>query len=173
QTIFAYVLPTFAQQFSAQWLQMKFAQSIIKAMLGADVADGIGPDLFTSIPWVHPVMLAITWAHAIVICTRVPAGEVDRGTIDVLLGLPISRWELFLSETFVWICSGIFVLLAGLLGNAIGGMLVPPDGRAAISRILIVLPNLACLYLSVGGMAWVLSSLSDRRGKAMSVAFIF
>ena len=172
EAILAYVLPTFAQQFSAQWLQMKFAQSIIKAMVGAEVVGEVGPDLFTSIPWVHPVVLALTWAHAIVVCTRVPVGEVDRGTVDVLLGLPISRWELFRSETLVWLCAGVVMLLAGLLGNAIGSAFVSAGIHAPMQRILLALVNLGCLYFCVGGAAWMLSSLSDRRGKAIAVAFI-
>jgi len=31
--------------------------------------------------------LALTWAHALLCCTRVPAGDVDRGTADILFGL--------------------------------------------------------------------------------------
>jgi ABC-type transport system involved in multi-copper enzyme maturation permease subunit len=170
--VLAYVLPTFAQQFSTQWLQMKFAQTILKATLGAEVGSEIGPDLFTSIPWVHPVVLAITWAHAIIICTRVPAGEVDRGTVDVLLGLPISRWELFRSETVACVGSGMLVLLSGAVGNVLGGAFVPPEGRTALSRMGIILLNLMCLYMAACGMAWMLSALSDRRGKAIAAAFI-
>src|SRR5262245_22368721 len=72
-----YVLPTFSRQFSSQMMRIEFFRNIIKAMLGTDLAEGIGPELFTSIPWVHPVLLAVIWAHAIICCTRMPAGEVD------------------------------------------------------------------------------------------------
>ena len=68
------------------------------------------PGAVESIGWVHPVVLAITWVDAIIATTRVPAAEVDRGTIDVLLGLPISRFNLFASETLVWLASGVALL---------------------------------------------------------------
>ena len=132
----------------------------------------LGPELFESIGWVHPVVLAITWAHAIICCTRVPAGEVDRGTIDVLLGLPVSRWNLFISETIAWLISGMILLLFGAAGNAIGHGLLPDEYfHPDLSRILIVLVNLFSLYAAVGAIAWLLSALSDRRGKAMGVVF--
>lgn len=43
-----------------------------------------------------------------------------------------------------------------------------PDG----ARRLIVLVNLLCLYMVVGSFAWLMSALCDRRGKAMTIAFV-
>lgn len=172
EMLLAYVLPTFAEQFSAQWLQMKFIQNIMKAMTGTDAAGSVGPEIFTSLPWVHPVALALMWTHAIICCTRVPVGEVDRGTIDVLLGLPVSRWELFLSDTAVWMCSAIVLFLLALIGNILGSLSVQPQMRPSLPRLLIVLTNLFCLYLSVGGIAWLMSALSERRGRAITAVLV-
>src|SRR6266478_6135387 len=112
ETALAFVLPKFGAQMTQEWLQMDFARGIMQAMLGTEIADRIGPQMFQSMAWVHPVVLALTWAHAIVFCTRVPAGEVDRGTADVLLSLPVSRWGVFISETIVWLGSGSALLTA-------------------------------------------------------------
>ena len=168
----AFVLPKFGSQMSQEWLQMDFARGIMQAMLGTAIADRIGPQMFQSMAWVHPVPLALTWAHAIVSCTRVPAGEVDRGTVDVLLGLPVSRWEVFLSETIVWLGCGAAILAAALAGNLLGGLGLPSDQRPHLTRLLIVLINLFCLYGAVGGLAWLVTSLSDRRGRATTIVFL-
>ena len=168
----AFVLPKFGSQMSEQWLQLDFARGIMQAMLGTEIGDHIGPQMFQAVAWVHPVALALTWAHALVSCTRVPAGEVDRGTADVLLGLPVSRWEVFLSETVVWLACGTAILAAGLAGNLLGIQALPPDHRPQLSRLFIVLANLFCLYAAVGGFAWLVSSLSDRRGRAMTIVFL-
>src|ERR1700754_3378102 len=74
ETALSFVLPRFAEQLNQQLLQLQFLQGIIKALVGADVANGAGPEIFKAIPWVHPVVMALVWAHAIVFCTRVPAG---------------------------------------------------------------------------------------------------
>src|SRR5262245_15611582 len=167
EAVLAYVLPTFSRQFSIQIVRVEFVRNIIKAMLGTDMAEGIGPEMFSSIAWVHPVALAIIWAHAIICCTRVPAGEVDRGTIDVLLGLPVSRWNLYLTESLVWIACAIALLGFAVAGNALGASRVQTEFRIDPQRVLIVLTNLLALYLSVGASAWFFSSLSDRRGRAI------
>ena len=164
-----FVLTKFGAQISEQMLD--FERRIIQAMLGAEVKDRIGPQMLQSIAWVHPVVLALTWGHAIISCTRVPVGEVDRGTVDVLLSLPISRWELFLSETFVWLASGVTVLAAAFAGNFLGSLGLLPEQRAAASRVLVVWLNLFCLYFAVGGFTWLFSSLSNRRGRAMTTVF--
>ncbi len=170
ETAVSFVLPRFQAQLSQQWLQLPFVQSIIKAMVGADVSGGIGPEIFTSIPWVHPVVLAVFWAHAIVFCTRVPSGEVDRGTIDVLLSLPVTRWTLHTSETAAWLISAAAIIALATIGNALGSTLA--EVRWEPARIAVVLVNLTCLYAAVGAIAWFLSALSDRRGRAMAAAFI-
>ena len=170
ETAISFVLPRFQAQLSQQWLQLPFVQNIIKAMVGADVSGGLGPEIFTSIPWVHPVVLAVFWAHAIVFCTRIPSGEVDRGTIDVLLSLPVTRWSLHVSETAAWLLSAAAVAALATLGNAIGSTLAEVQWEPA--RIAIILINLLALYAAVGAIAWLLSALSDRRGRAMAGAFI-
>ena len=168
----AFVLPKFSAQISQDWLQMEFVRNIMQAMLGTDVTARIGPHLFHAMAWVHPVVLALGWSHALVCCTRVPAGEVDRGTADVLLGLPVSRWEVFLSETCVWLLCGAAMLVAALAGNLLGGLGLPPEQRPEPSRVLIVLLNFFCLYGAVGGIAWLVSAFSSRRGRAMTIVFL-
>src|SRR5882672_4520778 len=142
----AFVLPKFGSQMSEQWLQLDFARGIMQAMLGTEIGDHIGPEMFQAVAWVHPVALALTWAHALVSCTRVPAGEVDRGTADVLLGLPVSRWEVFISEAAVWLICGATILAAALAGNFLGAQGLSPEYRPELSRLFIVLANLFCLY---------------------------
>src|SRR5262245_53828361 len=171
ESVLAYVMPTFAQQFSQQILQVQFIQNLVKAMLGMNTGEALGPEMFTSIPWVHPVVLAIVWAHAIVCCTRVPAGEVDRGTIDVLLGLPVSRWEVLLSDTVVWLGSSVLMAGTAVIGNAIGSSAAATASQPDMARRLIVLANLLCLYLVVGSFGWLVSTLSDRRGRAITLVF--
>ena len=168
----AFVLPKFGAQMSQEWLQLDFARGIMQAMLGAEIADRIGPQMFQSMAWVHPVVLALAWAHALLCCTRVPAGEVDRGTADILLGLPVSRWEVFVSESLVWLVCSAALFTAALIGNVLGGLALAPEQRPQLARLLIVLLNLFCLNGAVGGLAWLVSSVSNRRGRAMTLVFL-
>jgi ABC-type transport system involved in multi-copper enzyme maturation permease subunit len=172
QAVLAYALPTFSRQFSAQLLRVEFLRTIIQAMLGTDLAEGFGAELFVAIPWVHPVTLAIVWAHAIICCTRVPAGEVDRGTIDLLLGLPVSRWQLYLSESLVCAGGAVVLMLLCAAGNGLGTWRLKEAEHPPPGRVGIVVVNLLCLYAAVGAGAWLFSALSDRRGRAIGAAFV-
>ena len=50
----------------------------------------------------------------ILFCSRMPAGEVDVGTADVLLGLPVSRLSIYAAEALVWIAAGLLLIGLGL-----------------------------------------------------------
>lgn len=165
------ILPRFGEQFSMMAAQLEFIQTLLKMLVGAEAAGQLGPELLYALAWVHPVVLTLVWAHTIMFCTRVPAGEVERGTIDVLLGLPISRGELLRSETLVWAASGGVLMLAALLGNLAGGAGGDAAGAPGIGRIVLCVVNLFALYLAVGALAWLASALSNRRGRAISAAF--
>ena len=72
----AFVLPKFGAQMTQEWLQMDFARGIMQAMLGSEIGDRMGPQMFQSMAWVHPVVLALAWAHALLCCTRVPPAKL-------------------------------------------------------------------------------------------------
>lgn len=167
EAILGYVLPTFSERLSVQWAQLPIFQTLIKAIVGADTAGGIGPEIFSSLGWVHPVALALTWAHAAVVCTRIPCGEIDRGTIDILLGLPVSRWTVLISETIVWFASSFLLIGLAFIGAALGRALVQSGIRPSLPRMAISATNLWSLYLAVGSLAWLISAASDRRGRAI------
>lgn len=169
--ILAFVLPTFQQEIGEVLHRMALIQRFLKALLGTELPGEVGPDFLVALRWVHPVVLALLWAHAIICCTRVPAGEVDRGTVDILLSLPVSRWRLFFSESVVWLGSGIVLVAMALAGSALGSARVSADLRPSSARLAVVIVNLACLYLAVGGLTWLVSALSDRRGRAIAVVF--
>lgn len=169
ETLFAAVLPTFGDEISGIWRQLGFVQNIIESLLGAELGESMTADTMAAIAWVHPILLVMIWAHEINFCTRLPAGEIDRATIDIVMGLPVSRMRLFLCESLVWLVTGATIITAALAGNLLGQTFVPPELRPHFGRVLIVLVNLMCLYVAVGGLVWLVSSLSNRRGRAVGV----
>jgi ABC-2 type transport system permease protein len=169
--VLGYVLPTFAKQLVGDLTAIPFLQSVFKALVGAEITEGAGPEMFTAVAWVHPVPLALLWAHAALGSTRVPAGEVDRGTVDVLLGLPVSRWGVYASDSAAWVASGVLLIGAALAGNWIGSLWLPGAARPDYPRVGVVLVNLLAMYLAVGALGYLCSSLSNRRGWAMGVVF--
>jgi ABC-type transport system involved in multi-copper enzyme maturation permease subunit len=171
EALFAHVAWKFQTQMAAAILQMEFARNMLSALTGASVGSKMGPEALSAFAWVHPVALAILWAHAISLCTRIPAGEIDRGSVEFLLGLPVSRWRLYGCEAAAWALAGLVVLALGVLGNWIGNQTIPAQGRPDPARVAAIVANFYCLYLTVGGLTCLISASSDRRGKAVAAAF--
>jgi ABC-2 type transport system permease protein len=170
-SLLTYVLPQFQEGLGGVLDQLPFAKSMLTALLGTELGEEITARSMQILLWVHPVVLALVWTHEIVLCTRMPAGEIDRGTIDVLLGLPVSRRAVYFCESAVWLITGLLVLGMGLLGHRLAAPAMPAEIRPELSRVLLVMANLYCVYVAVGGIGFLVSSLSDRRGRAMAVVF--
>jgi ABC-2 type transport system permease protein len=171
ETALAYIIPIFFDELSGQWLELNIVQGILKGLLGTEIGSSVGLGAIGAIAWVHPIVLALIWAQEITFCTRVPAGEVDRGTVDVLLGLPVSRLRVYSCESAVWLASGLAIIAMGLVGNLLGGWLAGSEIRPTSRQLIIVILNLYCLYLAVGGVTWLVSSLSSHRAPAIGIVF--
>jgi hypothetical protein len=169
--LLTYILPQFQQGLGGVFDQIPFVRSMFTALLGTELGDEITARTMQVLLWVHPVVLTLLWTHEIALCTRMPAGEIDRGTIDVLLGLPVSRRAVYLCESIAWLVSGLLILGMGVLGHRIAVAAIPEAMQPELSRALLVIVNLYCVYVAVGGIALLVSSLSDRRGRAMAVVF--
>ncbi|MFY9252284.1 MAG: ABC transporter permease subunit [Fuerstiella sp.] len=151
--------------------KLPFIKPIITALLGMDPGDGFTAQMMQAFLWVHPTVLSIIWAHELMYCSRMPAAEVDRGSIDFLLGLPISRWRLYLAETIGWLISGATIICVGVSGHLIASSMLQPQMRPGAFAIFCVVANLFAVYLAVGGISFLVSASSDRRGRAIGIMF--
>lgn len=144
------------------------AKPIVAALLGSQMGEEIRSEAMQALLWVHPTILTLLWTHAIVFCSRFPASEIDRGTIDILLGLPVSRRKAFYSEVLVWAVVGVFLILMSLCGYRLSAPHMPEDMRPSPTSVAYILTNLYCVYFAVGGFAFLISSWCDRRGRAIA-----
>lgn len=165
------LLPTVLND-AEQFLNMiPFARPILTALLGVELRDGVTPPMMQAFLWVHPTVLALIWAWEITFCTRVPAGEIDRGSVDFLLGLPISRWQLYAAETVGFLVAGFVVLGLGFCGHLLTAGMLQPQMRPGAFATASVLCNLYAVYAAVGGIAFLISACSDRRLRAAGGIF--
>ncbi len=165
------ILPQVLDQMDEMMTRLPFVRDLISALLGIDIEGEITAQLMQAFVWVHPTVLTLLWANETMFCTRFPAGEIDRGTIDVLLALPVSRRRIYFCETIVFLVGGALMIGAAAIGYAIGSQSMPVEIRPAWAFVGITLLNLFCLYVAVGGVAFLVSSLSERRGRAVFGVF--
>ncbi len=170
--LLAYALP----RVQARFMQRNFIPPGVRefrnAMFGFDGAGSSVSDIAFSLAWSHPIVIALLSAHAIIVCTRVLAGEVERGTVDVLLALPVSRLRLFASETLAWALSAALLLGAVYAGSWVGSRFIVEAHRPDFGRLLMVLCNLALVYGVIGTTALFGAIVSDRRVRAVLATII-
>jgi len=170
EALVAWVFYNYQEQLSSEILEIEFVRDFVESLIGSELGDVLDPSALRSLAWVHPLVLAILWTHAITFCSRVPAGEIDRATADILFSLPVSRWQVYRSESLVWLLLGAIVIFMALCGNYLGHLTVPIEERPELERSIVVAINFYCLYFTVGAMALLLSACSDRRGRAVGIS---
>lgn len=144
------------------------AARFVNILAGADVRRLITPTGLMSIGFAHPVVQILVWAFTTSFTTRVMVGEIDRGTADLLLTLPISRPRIYMTVTWVWIFAGIVLCSAPVLGT-IYAQEHYGRGPFDMPRLIKVSTNLLALYLAGGGVGMMISALTSRRGQAIGL----
>lgn len=137
----------------------------VRAFVGeADITTPVGflaAELFS---FMVPLLFLIV---AIGMGARAVAAEEERGTIDLLMALPITRRRMVVEKVaagVVVLAALGLVLLASLLGAAATGMDLPAGRMAQISLATVL------LALPFGALALAISCASGARGLAVGLA---
>ena len=170
-SILTAVLPKVLGNFPGVLERLPFVKPFITALLGIDPGSDFSTSLIQALLWVHPSIFAVLWAHEVMYCTRVPAGEIDRGTIDFLLGLSVSRWKVYAAETIGWLVSGLAILACGVSGHVFTAWQVEEGIQPTLTTTVVILCNLLSVYIAVGSIALLVSCLSDHRNRAIGMVF--
>jgi ABC-2 type transport system permease protein len=166
-------------------------------MGGADVRFDRAGD-FLAVELLHPVVLALTCIWAVGRAAGAVAGELDRGTMELLLSQPVPRGRLILAHLLVDLTVIPALTLSIMLGTNLGLAAVGPftvdystlDKLEAQAPIPIPLKrpprvtelpvdagpqwkgavNLAALAFAVSGVTLAISSALRNRGQAIGLA---
>ena len=151
------------------WLERPFIKTMIQIALGADPVGDLTPTTLATMGLAHPLLYAFAWTLLLTIGTGVVAGEISRGTADLLLTLPVSRAAVYTSTTLVWLMAAFQVSLAPLVGLWIGERVFPLAEPLDFMRLWPVAVNFFALNVCVTGVTMMVSSMSSRRGTAVGI----
>jgi ABC-2 type transport system permease protein len=166
--LFVGLASAFSEEIKHLWLSVKILQSLLPALLGAEIpAGGSFTTAFLTVGYGHPVLYALVWAFVLTTCSRLVAGEIERGTADLLLTLPVSRARVYVSVSAVWAAAGIVICASTLAGTRLGHATFTVDEAPGFGRLAIVVLNLWLLYLATGCATLCVSSWTSRRGPAI------
>lgn len=148
-----------------QWIRR-----LINALAGSDVASFLTPTGMASFAFTHPTIWVLLVTFAIAIGSGLLAGEVDRGTMDLLATLPVSRSRIYLSMSAAMIAMGIPLCWAVFVGVWVGQRWTGTDG-VDLGRLAIVACHLSAAYVFVLSWSLCVSAMCDRRSTAIAVTF--
>jgi ABC-2 type transport system permease protein len=151
------------------WLARPFVQFFIRNALGGELAGELTPTAMITFALGHPLYYALSWTLLITIGTNVIAGELGRGTADLLLTLPLRRRTIYLSTSVAWFLGAVLVSVAPLPGLWLGQQFFTLPQPLEFARLWPVVPNLLALHLCTAGLTMMVSALVTRRGQAVAI----
>lgn len=149
--------------------RFEFLKKIFEFGFGLDVSGEISLTVLFAVCFTHGVVLLLSWSTIIATTTRVTSGEVEKGTADILLALPVNRHEVYLSTSLVWILAALVISVCPVIGVWVGIQIFETDEVVQISRYFGPTVNFFFVLLAVGGLSSMISSFCNRRGIAIAL----
>ena len=155
---------------------------MIRAMLGGDMVRINDAQSLLSVGYVHPFVLTVYCIWAIGRSSGAVAGEIDRGTMELLLAQPIARWKVVTTHLAVDLVTIPLLVGCMVLGTFVGVHLFDVYGAAAgvvgadrsvdirLGDFLRAGGNSACLLFAVSGYTMALSALGRYRWRVLGLA---
>ncbi len=161
------------QNLGAQLLEflssVQFLRQMLEMAYGIDLSGEVSSTILYAIAFSHPVVLALSWGMLITACTRVIAAEIDWGTADLVLSLPVSRPNVYASSVLDSLFCAVIVSFCPLLGVWIGIHLFEPTEPVILSRFIAPSVNFLALNLAIAGITMLAASFTGRRAHAVAI----
>ncbi len=170
EPLLVFAIGRFARDVVSVWSRVPFVQQLVSALVGADISTGVTITSLITLGLAHPFVFAVLWAFVIATGTRVVAGEIDRGTADLLLTLPVSRAAVWVIGSLVIAVEATVLSAVPWLGILLGCALFPPPEAVDTARLWMPSVNLAALLAAIGSLTLLASTWAGRRGPAVAIA---
>ena len=154
---------------------------IIKSMIGGESISIFSTKDMLTIGYVHSVVLTICAIWAIGRASGAIVGEIDRGTMELLLAQPLPRWLVILAHFLVdiltipilclslWAGNWIGICLVGLTENTGAGGSGPPINPMIFGPALW---NVGALIFAISGYTMWLSAWGRFRWRVLGVSVL-
>jgi ABC-2 type transport system permease protein len=152
---------------------VKILPGFIKRALGGEALQLGNVTGLVAMGYQHPMVLTLYMLFAVAIPTGLLAGQVQQGTMELILTRPATKIQVYLCAAVVTILGMIGLVLTMFLGTAIGTTAYTFDPPVDL-RPFRMAAVLACLAAcSVSGLALLSAASFRRRNTAVGVTAAF
>jgi ABC-2 type transport system permease protein len=145
----------------------------VQTLISEQFALGLSSRGLIVFAWNHPVVLALLAAPMLLLASRAIAGEIEAGTMELLLSQPLSRATYLTTQIIFAIL--VLLALAGmmLIGVYLGLSLFNLHQALPWRTFLPVAANLIVLEAAIYGVTLLLSATARESGRVVTVALLF
>ncbi|MDP2662657.1 MAG: ABC transporter permease subunit [Dehalococcoidia bacterium] len=147
---------------------MEEMPAALKAMFVGEMSDFTSPAGYLRAELFSFMVPAVFLIFAIGFGSGAIAAEEERGTLDLLLSNPLSRWRVVVEKFAALVVSTILLAFVLWLGMAVGAAAVGLG--IGLGRMAEAAASVALLGLAFGALALAVGCASGNRGMSMSLA---
>jgi ABC-2 type transport system permease protein len=147
----------------------EFMGQMVQAIIGGDRIAMDRPSDMMSISYVHPLTITMLGIWALGRAANAIAGEIDRGTMELMLAQPIRRSQIIFAhltvDAIVFPALCLVIWTGTCCGTWLMGLQELERARIEPLRFLPALPYVFALLFSASGITMVLSALGRSRAR--------
>jgi ABC-2 type transport system permease protein len=174
--IFPVLMSAAVTTIDVEGVMSEFRRSLppmVQELIGEEMALTMTSRGLLLFAWNHPFVHAMLAAVMLLLASRAIAGEIENGTMELLLSQPIAR-PLYLA-TQIGFALLVLLALVGmmLIGVQIGLSIFKLHRMLPWRTFLPVAGNLVSLEIAIYGLTLLLSSTARESGRVVNVALLF
>lgn len=152
-------------------MKMPWVRNLMSALAGADILETMTPTGMMSFVFTHPMMWTLVITFVFTLGSAAISGEIDRGSVDLIATLPMSRSSMYTSHTVVLLAFGVPICGAVWVGVCVGRPLVGADD-VQLGVLGVVVVHLFVEYVFLSCLAMAVSATCSRRTSALTICFV-
>lgn len=146
---------------------LDMAPAPVRVLIGEDLVASLSARGFLGFGWVHPFPLLLLGVWAVRVSAGALAGEIGRGTMDLIAARPVARSAQVAAAALAVVAGLAVIAGAGWVGTALGLQTRTLEGVAAWD-LLPVAAMALLLFASAGSVTLFVSATRREGGAAIS-----
>jgi ABC-2 type transport system permease protein len=136
------------------------------------VFGGLSPTGLLGFGWDHPIAHIAGSAAAVVLGARAVAGEIEDGTLELVLAQPISRLTYLLTNIVFAACALAFVCGVGMAGTLLGSRIFELS-VVTVPALASAVANFALVLFAMYAATLFASAFTREGGRALGFGVLF
>lgn len=147
--------------------------SIIKSALGGETLQVGNLPALIAIGYQHPLTLLLYMLFAVGIPTALLAGEVQRGTMELILSRPITKLQVYLCAALLTVTGMVALVAVMFFGTFVSTRIYDFGEPIPLGDFLRLAVNGGILSATVGAISLLSAASFSRRGTAVGVSVAY